>query len=110
MSKTAATEKDVGTLHSIINKLYTNVGRNLLEGLDSEDETVRALATEACSPAMLTSMSNWVKQNSITCQPEEVEQVIQNKELLKQKRRRGSAKASISYIDPLLDPTGTNEK
>lgn len=108
--KTAATEKAVGILHSKITGIHTMVSTKILELLESgeEDKIMEGLAY--CSPALLTSMGNWVKQNDVTCQPEDVENLAKNRELLKQKRRRGRDLANISYIDDTLSPTGTQEE
>lgn len=96
--KTAATEGDVGALHSRITKIYTIVGDRILSKLDSNDVDEIEEGLALCSPAMLTSMSGWVKQNDVTCLPEDVETVAKNKGLLKDKKRRGAAK--LKLLDP----------
>lgn len=101
--KAAASESEVGKLHSNVNRIYTNISDKLLTMLDSKDKDEVLVGLSMCSPAMLTSMSGWVKQNDVTCQPEDVETVAKNKELLKDKRKRGAAKLHV------LDPTGTNK-
>jgi hypothetical protein len=99
--KTAATDADVGRLHRATTKIYLAVSDKIINKLESTDDEEIQEGLALCSPAILTSMSNWVKRNDVTCQPEEMEAVNKNKGLLKDKKRRGVA------ILRALDPTGT---
>lgn len=98
---TAASETEVGRLHAALNRINLRVSEQLLEMLDSDDEEVRRAGLAACSPALLTSMCNWVRQNSVTCQPDEVEDVAANTELLKRKRNRGQALIEVPMVDAI---------
>lgn len=99
--KSAASEHEVGKLHAALNRINLRVSEQLLEMLDSDDPEVRRAGLAACSPALLTSMGNWVRQNSVTCQPDEVEDIAANAELLNRKRKRGQALLEIPYTDTL---------
>jgi len=99
--RTAASEADVGKLHAAINKIHLRVSSKLLDMLDSEDEELQTAALGVCSPALLTAMGNWVRQNSVTCQPDEVEDVAANMELLHNKRKRGRALLEVPYTDQM---------
>lgn len=100
-SRTAASEADVGRLHSAINRINLRISEQLLEMLDSDDEEVRRAGLAACSPALLTSMCNWVRQNSVTCQPDEVEDIAANTALLQSKRKRGQALIEVPLTDAI---------
>lgn len=87
-----ARENDVASLHGKLNNLYTRTAETLLEALESSDEETRLMAINLTSPSMLTSMANWVKQNNVTCQPEEVQEVDDFANKLQNKRREARAK------------------
>ena len=92
MAKTSATERDVGRLHKSVNNIYIKLSENIIRMLESGDEEELILAMSTASPAMLTAMQNWVKQNNVSCIPDEVEEVAAaTKEVLAKRKKRGAA-------------------
>lgn len=100
-TRSAASEEAVGRVHAKINRIYEIAGDAILSKLESSDPDEVAEGMAMCSPAMLTSMTGWVKHNSVTALPDSIEKVSKNSVALKEKKRRGAAKLQ------LLDPTGT---
>lgn len=100
--KSAASEAEVGKLHAAVNQIHLRIANRLLNMFDSEDPEMQVAALAACSPALLTSMGNWVRQNSVTCQPDAVEDVAANMELLQRKRKRGAGLIEVPFIEQTL--------
>jgi hypothetical protein len=90
-------ESDLGAMHGLLTKYYNQRLASELE----EDKDELAIGI---SPAELTAMNNFLKQNSITCAIEESEGMSELQERLANKRKQGKAKlASVSSI------TGTDD-
>lgn len=98
MVNNRATETDIADLHGKINRLYLSAAETLLESLESDDDETRLMAVNLASPQLLTSMSNWVKQNNVTCQPEEVKAVDEFAEQLKQKRKNAKDRGVFKLV------------
>lgn len=90
-TNTSARESDVGKLHSAVNTMYLKISNRILAMLDSDEEAEQLIAMSAASPAMLTAMQNWVKQNDVSCIPDEIEETAKaTKEILSKREKRGS--------------------
>ena len=99
MSK--ATEAQVSELHGVTNSLYLRVGKQILDQLESEDSEVRAKALASLSPAFLTSMAQWVKQNNVTCQVEEAAEVAELSAHLTAKRNASRGRVGGATVLPM---------
>jgi hypothetical protein len=58
------------------------------------------MAVSAVSPALLNSINNFLKNNDITCQPEELDELTSTEKRLKAKlKRAGKALPPIEFDD-----------
>jgi hypothetical protein len=90
MSRGKATE--LGAMHGLLTRYYNKRLEDELE--DDDDELAVGL-----SPAELTAMNNFLKQNDITCAVEEDEGMSELQEKLAAKRKLGREKlASVTSI------------
>lgn len=85
-------ETELGAMHGLLTRYYNQRLENELEAED--DELAIGL-----SPAELTAMNNFLKQNSITCAVEEDEGMSELQQKLADKRKLGKAKlAAVTSI------------
>ena len=86
-------ESELAHMHGLVTKYYNKRLESELNELD-EDELAIGI-----SPAELTAMNNFLKQNSITCAAEESAGTSELQERLAAKRKRGKQKlASVQSI------------
>lgn len=91
MSK--GSESDIGRMHGLLTKYYN---KRLEEELEATGEDELAIGI---SPAELTAMNNFIKQNGITCSIEDNAETSKLADQLSNKRKQGQAKlASVSSI------------
>jgi len=96
----AATEQDLSELHKLQTDLYLKTIKSILAALDSPDEQIRMLAISAVSPALLNSINTFLKNNDITCQPSELDELTSTEKRLKAKlKRAGKSLPAISMED-----------
>jgi HJR/Mrr/RecB family endonuclease len=88
MTKPAA-ERELGELHSLQTKVYVRALRTILDALDGDDEEARMIALSALNPSLMNAVNAFLKNNSITCTPEALEDLT-NAE--KEIRARGKMK------------------
>lgn len=98
-SNTKASESELSELHGKLNLLYTHTANTILQALDSESSETKLEALKLASPALLTSMANWVKMNGITCQPEDVAETSDLMESLKKKRESSRMSGTSRILD-----------
>jgi len=90
-------ESALGAMHGKLTEYYN---KRLERELQEEDDELSI----GLSPAELTAMNNFLKQNSITCQIEESEEMTELQQRLAQRSKRGRDKlASVTSI------TGTGD-
>jgi len=90
-------ESDLGRMHGLITKYYN---KRLEEELNEDGDELAV----GISPAELTAMNNFLKQNSITCAIEESEGMSELQERLANKRKQGKAKlASVTSLTGTYD-------
>lgn len=94
-----ATEQSVASLHGQLNELYTKIANTLSVALDSEDSDERLMAINLTSPALLTSMTNWIKHNNVTCSPGDTDDFSELHRQLADKRKRRKGVQDVSYGD-----------
>lgn len=86
-------ESELGSLHGLLTRYYNMRLENELNEQDKDELAV------GLSPAELTAMNNFLKQNSITCAIEESEEMTELQQKLADKRKKGQAKlAAVSSI------------
>lgn len=64
-----ATEAELSELHGIQVKVATLIFKKNLEFLEDEDPSRQALAMSLLSPALISAVTNILKQNNITADP-----------------------------------------
>lgn len=85
-------ESDLAEMHGKLTRYYN-------KRLESELEDDRDELAVGISPAELTAMNNFLKQNNITAAAEESEGMSELQRRLSEKRNRGRAKlAAVSSI------------
>lgn len=85
-------EADLGVMHGLLTTYYN---KRLSDELNSDADDLAI----GLSPAELTAMNNFLKQNSITCAVEEDEGMSELQQRLADKRKHGKAKlASVKSI------------
>lgn len=90
-------ESALGEMHGKLTRYYN-------KRLDSELEEDKDELAIGISPAELTAMNNFLKQNSITCAIEESEEMTELQAKLAEKRKKGSQKlAAVSSITGTFD-------
>ena len=80
-------ETDIGIMHGLLTKYYNK--RLITELEEDADELAIGI-----SPAELTAMNNFIKQNGVTCVAEEDAGMSELKDRLANKRKLGKAKLS----------------
>lgn len=111
MSNGAATEQDLGTLHSKLTKMFLTILKGYdtkLQALDKltqavidDDEDIGAILVEANiepSPAMLSAISKFLKDNEITVDSAELDKLSAHEERLKNKKANRPNLASITNL------------
>ena len=107
MTKKTATDKQLGELHGVLAERM----KLALESADSAqyllDEFAEDLPTPvieylekqtAASPALLTAVAKFLKDNSITCAVEDSAEMTDLQKRLKEKQRRKKV-GNVEYID-----------
>lgn len=90
MARGNATE--LGAMHGLLTRYYN---KRLQDELEEDDDEIAL----GLSPAELTAMNNFLKQNDITCAVEEDEGMSELQQRLAEKRKLGKAKlASVKSI------------
>ena len=90
------TEKNLGMMHGLLTRYYIN---RLNAELTEEEESEMDDLMLGLSPAELTAMNNFLKQNDITCTVEEGNDMSELAKTLENKRKRGKEKlASVTSI------------
>lgn len=93
MSNSAGTMDDLGKLHGKLTNYYNKRLDTQLAEQDDEDLSM------PLSPAELTAMNNFLKQNEVTAIAEDSEQLSDLQKKLKDKQKKGAAKlASVTAI------------
>lgn len=93
MSNSAGTMDDLGKLHGKLTNYYNKRLDTQLTEQDDEDLSM------PLSPAELTAMNNFLKQNEVTAIAEDSEQLSDLQKKLKDKQKKGAAKlASVTAI------------
>lgn len=103
MTRQRATESEVASLHGQLNDLYKKTAETLATALESDDEETRLMAINLTSPALLTSMANWVKMNNVTCQPEDVQSTQDLADKLRNKRQEAKTRREKFTLIKLRD-------
>lgn len=99
MSKNAASEELLGKLHQKVASAMIRAVEYVEKGQDAYDELgepAEAIRPEL-SPAMLSAMTKFLADNSITANPVEDEKTSQLGELLRKKRMR------VGNVVPIRD-------
>lgn len=94
VNKNAATEDEVGYLHSALTRLFKAKLDALLELVEGADAEV---AATIISGKDLQAIANWVEKNGITATPSDFEGVNELTEKLKKLKER-SAGTVISFV------------
>lgn len=96
-------ESQLSMMHGLLTRYYINrlkaeVEVEVEDSADSEESDLDDLML-GLSPAELTAMNNFLKQNDITCAIEESDELSELQQQLENKRKRGKEKlASVSSI------------
>lgn len=109
MSKNAATENQLGALHSTLARVFTKVLEKYerqMEALDSiaQDKIEQEMVDELFnvsepSPAMLSAISKFLKDNDIGMDSGEIEQLNATERRLKDRRAaRASAGLNLTLV------------
>jgi len=111
MPKNTATEQDLGGLHSklagILSKVLTGYEKKLdlatavLDAADPEDELVDVLLQQNIepSPAMLSAVAKFLKDNEITVSREELDALSAQEERLKNRKANRPNLKSITNLE-----------
>lgn len=94
-------ESQLSMMHGLLTRYYINRLKAEVEVEDSADSEESDLddLMLGLSPAELTAMNNFLKQNDITCAIEESDELSELQQQLENKRKRGKEKlASVSSI------------
>jgi len=87
-------ESQLGIMHGLLTRYYINRLETEMNDEEAMDDLMLGL-----SPAELTAMNNFLKQNDITCAIEESEELSELSKALENKRKRGKAKlADVTSI------------
>lgn len=107
MAKQKATDKELGELHAVLAKRMrlsleaADAAEYLLSefGEDLPTPVIEYLEKQsAASPALLTAVAKFLKDNDITCAVEDSEEMTDLQKRLSQKQKRKSV-GNVSYID-----------
>lgn len=91
-------ESQLGFMHGLLTRYYINRLESELTDPEDDEEALLDLAI-GLSPAELTAMNNFLKQNDITCAVEDNDELSELAQQLENKRKRGRDKlASVSSI------------
>lgn len=100
MRKNAGTENELAELHKYQTELYLKIVQSILSALDSDDVQTRVIAASAVSPALLNSINTFLKNNDITCQPSELDELTSTEKRLRAKlKRAGKPLPAIEFDD-----------
>ena len=91
-------ESQLSVMHGLLTRYYINRLKAEVETEDAEDTGLDDLML-GLSPAELTAMNNFLKQNDITCAIEDSTELSDLAKQLEDKRKRGKSKlAAVSSI------------
>lgn len=91
-------EGQLGMMHGLLTKYYIKRLEAEVTAEDNAEDDMLDLML-GLSPAELTAMNNFLKQNDITCALEESEELSELAQALENKRKRGRDKlANVSSI------------
>lgn len=108
MSKGASTEVALGNLHNKLTQLFLKILKKYENDLDAiqnaGDELLDELVAEGMmpSPAMLSAISKFLKDNEISIDSEDVNQLSEMEERLANKRKARPSLASVTSL-PLIN-------
>ncbi|QOE32111.1 terminase small subunit [Rhizobium phage Palo] len=106
MSKNAADESVLGTLHSKVAAVMVGILTNTTKAIeayeeatvDASAEEIAALPVPELSPAMLSAMTKFLSDNKITCNVAEDKNLSDLQKHLNEKRR----KKTVGNVVPLM--------
>lgn len=109
MAKGAATEKSMGALHGALTKVFTRVLQQYESNLDKlealengtiEEEMAEGIMAEGLlpNPAMLGAISKFLKDNDISFEAEEINELSDLEKSLAERRKKRSTIASLSVV------------
>lgn len=110
MAKGAATEQDLGKIHAGLTQLFSRIlkgydtkmslAEKVLEAADPEDELISTLLAVDIepSPAMLSAISRFLKDNDISMDSEQLDKLSAQEERLKNKQRNRPDLKSITQL------------
>lgn len=110
MSKTAATEADLGRLHTAVARIMSTTLRNLQKAQDAFEEALEAAAGDPdavmaaiaerpeVSPALLAAVTKFLSDNKITCQVEESEALSETAKVIAEKQKRRKAVGNVVHL------------
>lgn len=119
MAKGASTEKELGVLHAGLTRIFTKVLKNYEDKLDLATKTIEDMQDELeedllgalvslnvePSPAMLSAMSKFLKDNEITFDSEELDELSVLEQRLQDKKKNRPDFSNVTQL-PL---TGTED-
>jgi len=103
MAKGASTEGRMGVLHNKMTELFLKILQKYEAGMDIEGELIDAMSDNvAPNPAMLGAITKFLKDNSITMDTEQLDELSEMEERLANKRRNRPTLASVTNL-PLVN-------
>ena len=105
MAKGAATEKALGAVHAQLAKVFTKVLTRYEQKLDelTEDKLAEEMLDEfEPSPAMLSAIAKFLKDNEIGLDSEEVETLNATERRLKEQREKRKRAGITLNVVPLV--------
>lgn len=100
MAKGAATDIQLGTLHAAVAEIMLGTLKAYREAdklhmtVNEEDGTVTVTVSEP-SPAFLSAVTKFLKDNDITCQIEDSGELSELQKTLKEKKKRGQTPIAL---------------
>jgi len=109
MAKGAAKEASLGNLHGTLTRVFTKVLQRYENNLDALSQEMKEFAADTAvdellaevtepSPAMLSAIAKFLKDNDIGMDTEELNQLSDTERRLKDKRAR-RAEVGLSVVD-----------
>ena len=112
MAKGASTESQLGSLHNKLTALFTKILQRYEDDLDQmvdldiEEALLESLAPGRIpSPAMLSAVAKFLKDNDISLETEELNELSAMEERLEARKRARPNLASVTNL-PLINQNG----
>lgn len=103
MTTNAATETELGSLHSKVAKVMTKALDNFEKAQDSFDPTVEGAILPEVNASLMSVITKFLNDNKITATPEQSASVSELAQALQNKRKARRQVGNVVHMDPFAE-------